>query len=165
MDYLISTWRAPIRQRETNFLADPGVIGQGVMVLNWTRVSLDYLLVFCNDDGEALALIAQKRDRHPILGNVQGQVGQGSVQSDLVKDVSVHCRGVKLWHLKGSFKLKLFYDSMIYGMRGMGISRNTILYLCVFIWQSRVIVLVSAITTSSGVCLEVTWWKYKEKNS
>ena len=32
----------------------------------------------------------------PIPGNIQGQVGQGSEQADLVEDVPTHCRGVGL---------------------------------------------------------------------
>ena len=32
----------------------------------------------------------------PIPGNIQGQVGQGSEQLDLAKDVPAHCRGVGL---------------------------------------------------------------------
>ena len=39
---------------------------------------------------------AQKDGRCPIPGNIQGQVGRGSEQSDLVEGVPAHCRGVGL---------------------------------------------------------------------
>lgn len=32
----------------------------------------------------------------PMPGNVQGQAGQGSQQTDLVKDVPDYCRGITL---------------------------------------------------------------------
>jgi len=43
-----------------------------------------------------MAKVAQRGGRCPILGNVQGQVGRGSEQPDLVEDVPAHCRGVGL---------------------------------------------------------------------
>jgi len=41
-----------------------------------------------------LKQIAQKGSRCPVPGNIQGQVGWGSEQPDLVEDVHAHCRGV-----------------------------------------------------------------------
>ena len=40
--------------------------------------------------------VAQRGDRCPIPGNLEGQVGQGSEQPHLVEDVSAYCRGVGL---------------------------------------------------------------------
>jgi len=34
--------------------------------------------------------------RCPVPGDIQGQVGQGSEQPDLVSGVLIHCRGVGL---------------------------------------------------------------------
>jgi len=34
--------------------------------------------------------------RCPKPGNIQGQVGRGSEQPDLVEDVPAHCRGIGL---------------------------------------------------------------------
>ncbi|KAK4808965.1 hypothetical protein QYF61_015199 [Mycteria americana] len=50
---------------------------------------------FYNEGGETLKQIAQRGGRCPIPGNIQGQVGQGSEQPDLVEDVPAHCRGLK----------------------------------------------------------------------
>jgi len=47
--------------------------------------------------GETLERVAQRGSGGPpIPGNTQGQVGRGSQQPDLVKDVPAHCRGVGL---------------------------------------------------------------------
>ena len=43
-----------------------------------------------------LEQIAQRGSGGPIPGNTQGQVGWGSEQSGLVKDVPAHCRGIGL---------------------------------------------------------------------
>ncbi|KAK4816181.1 hypothetical protein QYF61_012471 [Mycteria americana] len=42
---------------------------------------------------ETLAQIAQRGGRRPIPGNIQGQVGWGSEQPDLVEGVPAHCWG------------------------------------------------------------------------
>ena len=52
--------------------------------------------IFDDEGGETLAQVARRGGRCPIPGNVQGQVGQGSEQPDLVEDVPAHCRGVGL---------------------------------------------------------------------
>jgi len=50
----------------------------------------------------------------PLLGDIQGQAGQGSEHPDLAVDVPVHCRGVGLEGLfKDPFQLKQFYDSRV----------------------------------------------------
>ena len=69
--------------------------------------------IFCAEGGETLAQVAQRGGRCPVPGNIQGQVGQGSEQPDLVEDVPAHCRGVGLDGLSCPFQPKLFYDSMI----------------------------------------------------
>ena len=46
-----------------------------------------------DEDGETLAQVAQRGGRCPIPGNIQGPVGRGSEQPDLVEDVPAHCRG------------------------------------------------------------------------
>jgi len=48
------------------------------------------------EGGEALAPDAQRSCRCPMPGTIQSQVGQGSEQAGLVKDVPGHCRGVGL---------------------------------------------------------------------
>ena len=47
-----------------------------------------------NEGGKTLEQVAQRGGRCPMAGNVQGQVGQGSEQPDLVEDVPAHCRGL-----------------------------------------------------------------------
>ena len=39
---------------------------------------------------------SRRGSRCPIPGNIQGQVGRGSAQHDLVKGVPAHCRGLLL---------------------------------------------------------------------
>lgn len=51
---------------------------------------------------EALAQVAQRVGHCPILGDIQGQVGQAE-QPDLAVGISVHCKGVLLFDLKGPF--------------------------------------------------------------
>jgi len=43
-----------------------------------------------------LKQVAQRGSGGPIPRNLEGQVGWGSEQADLVKDVPVHCKGVGL---------------------------------------------------------------------
>jgi len=54
------------------------------------------ILIFYNKGGETLAQAAQRSSGGPIHRNIQGQVGRGSEQPDLVEDVPAHCRGVGL---------------------------------------------------------------------
>ncbi|KAK4822058.1 hypothetical protein QYF61_008867, partial [Mycteria americana] len=95
----------------TDFLAGPVTIGQG------TGSKEE---IFYNEGGEALAQVAQRGGRCPIPGNIQGQVGWGSEQPDLVEDVPAYCReGWTRWPLKGHgivvvlVVLGLRLDSMI----------------------------------------------------
>jgi len=61
------------------------------------RFRLDIRKKFFYDKGsEAVEQIARRSSGGPIPGNIQGQVGQGSEQPDLVEDVPAHCRGVGL---------------------------------------------------------------------
>jgi len=49
-------------------------------------------------------------------GNIQGQVGWGSEQPDLIQDVPAHCRGVgldDLWRTLPAQSILWLYDSMI----------------------------------------------------
>ncbi|KAK4829983.1 hypothetical protein QYF61_008114 [Mycteria americana] len=68
------------KKDETKHLAGPVVIGQG------TRYKEE---IFHNEGGETLVQVAQRGGRCPIPGNIQGQVGRGSEQPDLVEDVPV----------------------------------------------------------------------------
>jgi len=52
--------------------------------------------VFGGSQRETELLVAQRDGRCPIPGNIQGQVGRGSEQPDLVEDALAHCRGVGL---------------------------------------------------------------------
>ena len=56
--------------------------------------------------------VSQRGSGGPIPGDIQGQVGWGSEQLDLVDDVPAPCRGLDLDDLKGPFQPKAFYDSM-----------------------------------------------------
>jgi len=58
--------------------------------------------LFHNEGGEALALVAQRSCGCPILGSVEGQVGQGFGQFDLVKNVPALGMGVGLNDLQRS---------------------------------------------------------------
>ena len=49
--------------------------------------------MFYTEGGEVPARVAQRGGGCPIPGNVQGQVGRGSEQPDLVEDVPAHGRG------------------------------------------------------------------------
>ena len=48
--------------------------------------------IFYNEGGETLEHFAQRGGRCPNPGNVQGQLGWGSEQFDVVKDVPAHRR-------------------------------------------------------------------------
>ena len=55
--------------------------------------------LFYDVGGETLKQFAQRGGRCPIPGIIQGQVGRGSEQPDLVEDVPAHCRGLGLGEL------------------------------------------------------------------
>jgi len=60
-----------------------------------------------------LARLAQRGGRCPIPGNIQGQVGWGSEQPDVVEDVPAHCSGVGLHNVSRSLPTQTilsFYD-------------------------------------------------------
>jgi len=67
---------------------------------------------FYSEGGEALEQVAQRGGQSLVLGNTQGKAGPGSEQTNLDVDVPVHCSGVGLHDLQGSFQLKRFYDSI-----------------------------------------------------
>jgi len=52
--------------------------------------------ILYSEGGETLEQVAQRGGRCPIPGNIHGQVGWGSEQPGLVKDVPVPHRGVGL---------------------------------------------------------------------
>ena len=58
--------------------------------------------IFYDEDGETVKQATQRGGGCPIPGNIQGQAGQGSEQSDLVEDVPAHCRWVGLDGLQRS---------------------------------------------------------------
>jgi len=61
------------------------------------RFRLDIRKKFFYDKGdETLEQIAQRSSGGPIPGNIQGEVGWGSVQHGLVEDVPTCCRAVGL---------------------------------------------------------------------
>ena len=43
---------------------------------------------------ETLERVSQRGRRCPIPGNIEGQVGWGSEQPDLVVDAPAHCKGL-----------------------------------------------------------------------
>lgn len=49
-----------------------------------------YNIVFYNKGGETLKKIAQRSYGYPVPGTVQGLVGWGFVQPDVVEDVPAH---------------------------------------------------------------------------
>jgi len=53
-------------------------------------------MFFYNGSGETLERVAQRGGRGPMPGNIEGQVGWGSEQPNLVKDVPAFCKGVGL---------------------------------------------------------------------
>jgi len=58
--------------------------------------------IFYNEGGETVERIAWRGSGGPVPGNIQGQVGWGSEQPDLVGDVPAHCRGAGLADLSRS---------------------------------------------------------------
>jgi len=54
------------------------------------------MTLFNNEGSETLAQVAQRSCGFPLPGNIQGQVGWGSEQADLVEDVPDHGRRVGL---------------------------------------------------------------------
>ncbi|KAK4815290.1 hypothetical protein QYF61_026195 [Mycteria americana] len=64
---------------------------------------------FYSEGGERLAQVVQRGGRCPIPGNIQGQVGQGSEQPDLVEDVPAHCRGALAVSDKWKILAKFWY--------------------------------------------------------
>lgn len=56
--------------------------------------------MFYNEGGEAPEQVAQRDNRCPMPGNIEGQVGQGSEQTDLVEGVPAHRRWVGLDELQ-----------------------------------------------------------------
>jgi len=46
-----------------------------------------------NEGGGTLTQVPLEGNGGPITGNIQGQVGRGSEQPDLVEDVPAHCGG------------------------------------------------------------------------
>jgi len=49
-----------------------------------------------SEGGATLEQVAQRGGRCPIPGNIQGQIGQGSEQPDIVVDVPAYCGRVGL---------------------------------------------------------------------
>ena len=52
-----------------------------------------------SEGGETLELITQRSIGYPIIGSVQGHIGWGLEQPDLVKDFPAHVRGLELCDL------------------------------------------------------------------
>jgi len=59
-------------------------------------MTIDVPEAFYNEGGEILEQVSQRGGRCAIPGNIQGQVGQGFEQPDLVVGVPAHCRRVGL---------------------------------------------------------------------
>ena len=53
-------------------------------------------MFFYNKGGEAMEQAAQRGGGSPILGDTEGQAGQGSKHPDPAVGIPVHCRGVGL---------------------------------------------------------------------
>ena len=66
--------------------------------------------ILYDEGGETLEQVAHRSCGCPIPGSVQGQVGWGFEQPDLMKDVPAHGRGAGL---EGPFQPKPFCDSVI----------------------------------------------------
>ena len=58
---------------------------------------------FFSEDGETVDQVAKRGGGCLIPGSIQGQVGWGSEQPDLVEDVPAHGRVVGLADLRGPF--------------------------------------------------------------
>lgn len=89
----------------TNFLVFKQILGVFIAapVFDWSpsdvciQVQTSYKEeVFYDDGDETLAQVAKRGGIWPMPGNTQSQVGIGSEQPDLFKDVPTHCRGVGL---------------------------------------------------------------------
>ena len=65
-----------------------------------------------NENGERLEEVAQTSCGCAIIGRVQGELGRGFEQRDLVKDVPVHGRGVDSMIFKGLFQPNPLYNSV-----------------------------------------------------
>ena len=59
--------------------------------------------MFYDESGERLEQVAQTNCGCTIIGRVQGELGRGFEQRDLVKDVPVHGRRVDSMIFKGLF--------------------------------------------------------------
>jgi len=77
-----------IRRVEQHLFYEEGLRELGLFILEKRN--------FYYEGGETLAQVAQRGDRCPIHGNIQGQVGWGSEQPGLVADVHAHCRGLEV---------------------------------------------------------------------
>jgi len=73
---------------------DIDLLKRGPMKISRGLEHFSYEEFFYNEGGETLQQVAQGSCGCPIIVSVQGQVGQGFQQSDLVKDVPAHGRGV-----------------------------------------------------------------------
>ncbi|GAB0180812.1 hypothetical protein GRJ2_000546500 [Grus japonensis] len=74
------------KKMERDFLPRPLVTGQGAMFLKWKRIfRLDIRKnFFYDEEGETLEQIAWRSCGCPLPGNIQGQIGWGFEQPDLV---------------------------------------------------------------------------------
>ena len=59
--------------------------------------------MFYDESGERLEQVAQRSCGCAIIGRVQGELGRGFEQRDVVKDVPVHGRRVDSMIFKGLF--------------------------------------------------------------
>ena len=85
-----------MRKKETDSLAWCVATEQGEMISSSKSVGYYKEKIFYNEDGEALAQVAQRGNGSPIHGDFQGEPGSGPGQFDLTMDVPVQCRGVGL---------------------------------------------------------------------
>ena len=77
------------------------------------RFRADIQEIFYDEGDETPEQVAQRGGRCPILGNIQGQVGWGSEQPDVVVDVPAYCRGIGLDDLERSLPtqtIQRFYE-------------------------------------------------------
>lgn len=70
-------------------------------VIRYSKFSLKFYLILTilsqpssssSVGGEMLEQFAQRCDKCPICGNIQGQTGRASEQPYLIEDVPAHCR-------------------------------------------------------------------------